>query len=172
MSTHVFIPTQANTSFALRFPNRCVYTGEVANINERLIAVAKYGKQAYTAKVSVPYSEQALREAKRNRRIAKVVFLLVSVILVIGVFVGAAALRLKGGAIIGLGPFVALFAAAALTGFICQKLLSRKWQSLKDMPMFYFESGNLGLRVSPQRDGVNFWFANDAIGREFAALNK
>lgn len=175
MSTQVFIPhqtSQSNPAFALQFPNRCVYTGEAAQRSEWVIASYKYGRRIMSAKVKVPYSEQAMQEAKRNRRVARVVFLLASVLLVIGVFVGAAAMRLKGGAVFGLGPFVALFLAALATGFVCKYILSKKWPTMKDMPLFYFESGNIGLRVHPQTNGVNFWFVNDAIAREFANLNR
>lgn len=149
------------------FPEKCVYCGAPKEVAMRQTVSAGRRRRRRFVTVDVPYCAEHARESKRNARVLTVGFLMVLLTSCCALFGITTSINRTPPT--WLLVFLALIACGlAFAGReLFRKVLSRSVESMAHMS----RGSHLGLKVSLAGDRVEFSFANDEMGDEFARLN-
>ena len=149
------------------FPEKCVYCGAPKEVTMRQTVSAGRRRRRRFVTVDVPYCAAHARESKRNARVLTVG--LVTVLLTSCCVLFGITTSINRTPPTWLLVFLALIACGlAFAGReLFRKVMSRSVESMAHMS----RGSHLGLKVSLAGDRVEFLFANDEMGDEFARLN-
>ena len=153
--------------YQVLFPEKCIYCGAPKEVTLRQTVSAGQRRRRRFATVDVPYCAAHTRESKRNARALTVGF--VTVLLTSCCVLFGVTTSINRNPPTWLLVFLAFVACGLAWGGreLFRKVMSRSVGSMADMS----RGSHLGLKVSLVGDRIEFLFANDDMGDEFARLN-